>query len=98
MALTVFQSSTAKVFGIAFLALLMLIPLSQVQGLIGERNGLRNQAIATISQRWGEPQRIGGPMLYIPRRIRVDTDKGVVIRNDGRDVVLPDRLEIHGTL
>jgi len=98
MALTLFQSSTAKVFGIAFLALLMFIPLAQVQGLIGERSGLREQAVATIAQRWGEPQRIGGPMLYIPRRIRADTDKGVVIRDDGRDVVLPDRLEIHGTL
>ena len=97
--MAIFQSITFKVFGIAFLALLMLIPLEQVQGLIGERNGMRNQAIATIAQRWGAAQRVGGPMLYIPRRVRVQSEKGgIVIADDGRDVVLPDRLEIHADL
>ncbi|HZW51966.1 MAG TPA: inner membrane CreD family protein, partial [Rudaea sp.] len=96
--MVLFQSITFKVFGIAFLALLMLVPLAQVQGLIAERNGMRDSAIATIAQRWGEPQRIGGPLLYIPRRVRATTDKGVVVRDDGRDVVLPDRLKIQGVL
>jgi inner membrane protein len=96
--MALFQSITFKVFGIAFLALLMLIPLAQVQGLIGERNGMRDQAVATIAQRWGEPQRVGGPLLYIPRRVRVTTDKGIVVRDDGRDVVLPDRLRVQGRL
>jgi len=96
--MAIFQSITFKVFGIAFLALLMLIPLEQVQGLIGERNGMRNQAIATIAQRWGAAQRVGGPMLYIPRRVRTQSDKEFVITEDGRDVVLADRLEIRSKL
>jgi inner membrane protein len=96
--MALFQSITFKVFGIAFLALLMLIPLEQVQGLIGERNGMRNQAIATIAQRWGAAQRVGGPILYIPRRVRVESDQGIVVSDDGRDVLLPDRLEIRGAL
>jgi inner membrane protein len=96
--MAMFQSITFKVFGIALLALLMLIPLAQVQGLIGERNGMRDQAMATIGQRWGEPQRVGGPLLYVPRRVHVATEKGPVVRDDGRDVVLPDSLQIRATL
>lgn len=96
--MAIFQSITFKVLGIGLLALLMLIPLAQVEGLIRERNQMREQALASIAQRWGEPQRVGGPMLYVPRRCRVETDKGIVMRDDGRDVVLPERLEIHATL
>ena len=36
-----FQSITFKVLGVGVLALLMLIPLAEVQGLIGERLILR---------------------------------------------------------
>ena len=96
--MAIFQSITFKVLGIGVLALLMFIPLVQVEGLIRERNGMREQAVANIAQRWGERQRLGGPMLYIPRRARFESDKGVVVRDDGRDVVLPERLEIHATL
>jgi inner membrane protein len=92
------QSITFKVFGIAFLALLMLIPLAQVQGLIGERNGMRDAAVATIAQRWGGQQKVGGPLLYVPRRCREQTDKGIVVTDCGRDAVLADRLQFEGTL
>ena len=68
--MAMFQSITFKVFGIAFLALLMLIPLAQVQGLIGERNRLREQAVSSIAQRWGAVQSIGGPVIAIPKRVR----------------------------
>ena len=53
MALEMLHSSTFKVLGIGFLALLMLIPLAQVQGLIGERNTLRASAVSSIAQSWG---------------------------------------------
>ena len=66
-----FQSITFKVLGIGFLALLMLIPLGHVQGLIFERNGLREKALADIAQRWGAVQVLGGPVLAIPKRTRM---------------------------
>ena len=42
MSPTLFQSITFKVLGIGFLALLMLIPLAQVQSLIGELQQLHD--------------------------------------------------------
>jgi len=76
MAIAMFQSITFKVLGIGVLALLMLIPLAQVQGLIGERNRMRDQAVSSIAQRWGAVQDFGGPVLAIPKRVRVDTSNG----------------------
>ena len=97
MALTIFQSSTAKVLGIAFLALLMLIPLAEVNGLIGERNRLREQAVMNIAQRWGGVQVLGGPVLAIPKSVRTETAQGWVVQ-ETTEIVLADQLQIDGTL
>jgi len=95
MAFGALQSSTAKVFGIGFLALLMLIPLAQVQGLIGERSELHEHAVWTIAQGWGGKQQLGGPVLAIPKRARSTTTNGWV---DSTELLLPDQLDISGTL
>jgi len=97
MAISAMQSSTAKVLGIGFLALLMLIPLAQVQGLIGERSELRFHAIASIAQSWGREQHLGGPVLAIPKRVRVQTSNGWSTF-DSTEIVLPDTLDIRGSL
>ncbi|MGH8041415.1 MAG: cell envelope integrity protein CreD [Rudaea sp.] len=91
------HSTTFKVLGIGFLALLMLIPLAQVQGLIGERSTLRDSAIESIAASWGGRQQLGGPVLAIPKRVRVQTNTGWITR-DSTEIVLPDNLGIHGTL
>ena len=97
MALNLPQSITFKVLGIGFLALLMLIPLVQVQSLISERGGLRAQALADISQRWGAAQNVGGPVLAIPKRVRVATSNGWITQ-EHTEIVLADRLDIGGVL
>jgi inner membrane protein len=94
---SVFHSITFKVLGIGFLALLMLIPLAQVQGLIGERNGLRERTIATIAESWGGKQQIAGPVLAVPKTVRVQTGNGWITQ-ESTEIVLPDQLDIHGTL
>ena len=48
MAINALQSSTAKVLGIGFLALLMLIPLAQVQGLDSKQLSRANQVDARL--------------------------------------------------
>lgn len=55
-----------KAFGIGILALLMLVPLLQVNMLIGERQGLQTQAQQRIATGIGGAQRIAGPVLSIP--------------------------------
>jgi len=97
MANALFHSITFKVLGIGFLALLMLIPLAQVQGLIGERNGLSEHAVRTIAASWGGKQQLGGPVLAVPKRVRVQTSTGWVTQ-ESVEILLADRLDIRGTL
>jgi len=97
MPASVFHTITFKVLGIGFLALLMLIPLAQVQGLIGERNALRETALWSIASSWGGKQQLGGPVLAVPKRVRVQTGNGWLTQ-DSTEIVLADRLEIRGTL
>jgi inner membrane protein len=88
---------TFKVFGIAALALLMLIPLVQVNGLIGEREGRAREATQRIAERWGAQQLLGGPVLVVPVRRQVRTDKDWTWVEE-HEYVLADRLAIGGKL
>src|SRR5581483_844742 len=95
--MSVFHSITFKVFGIGFLALLMLIPLAEVQGLIGERNGLRERTIATIAQSYGGQQQVGGPVLAVPKTVRVQIGNSWTTQ-ESTTILLPDRLDVAGAL
>ena len=94
---TAFNSATFKVLAIGLLALLMLIPLAQVNGLVYERSQRADTATASIASRWGGEQVLGGPVLVIPVRQRVlrENKVEVIVVNE---VILPDRLMIGGPL
>ncbi|MEO7325562.1 MAG: cell envelope integrity protein CreD [Dokdonella sp.] len=86
-----------KVLGIAALALLLMIPLAQVNGLIGERQQRAVEATRQIADRWGAPQVVGGPVLVVPVRYRQQQEKGIVVV-DVSGYLLPDTLNIQATM
>lgn len=93
----IWQGPTGKVVGVGVLALLMLIPLFQVQWLVAERKDLREEAVANIAQGWGGRQVVGGLVLWVPTSRQVTVREGGVEREQVRnsaDVVLAD--EMHG--
>ncbi|MCW8806691.1 MAG: cell envelope integrity protein CreD [Rhodanobacter sp.] len=89
------QTVTAKVLGIGVLALLMTIPLWQVQSLVGERQQLRESAITQIAQGWGGSQVLGGPLLSVPtmQSVLMQENQPPQLRA-GRENVLPDVLSM----
>lgn len=91
------HSFTLKVLGIGALALIMLIPLLQVQGLVSERSSLRDQAVAQVASRWGEAQTVGGPILALTYPQRWKTDQGWTERTATR-LLLPAALDIEANL
>lgn len=91
------HSITLKVLGIGALALLMLIPLAQVQDLISERSGLRDQAVEAIASRWGAAQTVGGPVLTLPAPYQWTNEQGTHVGEDTA-VFLPDRLDVTASL
>lgn len=72
---SLFQSSTFKILGIGFLALLMSIPLSMVSSLRSERADRRLQAEQTIADAWGSATRVSGPIIAVPQRQLIREEK-----------------------
>jgi len=91
------QGATFKVLGIAALALVMLIPLAQVNDLVGEREGRAREATQKIAERWGAQQLVGAPVLVVPVRWQVQHDKEWTTVEE-TEYVLADRASIVGNL
>lgn len=91
------RSATARALGIGFLAVLMMIPLFQVQDLVRERRGLEFEARTKIAERWGGEQQVAGPVLVVPVR-RLARNGNETVEYDERHVLLPERLQIEGVL
>ena len=91
------QGATFKVLGIAALALMMLIPLAQVNSLVGEREGRAREATQKIAERWGAQQLVAAPVLVVPVRRQVQHDKEWTTVEE-RMYVLADRASVTGKL
>jgi inner membrane protein len=91
------QGVTFKVLGIALLALLMLIPLAQVNGLVGERESRAQEATRQIGARWGSAQTVGGPVLAVPVRCQRQRENAIVTVEE-TEFLLPDRVAVSTTL
>jgi inner membrane protein len=67
-----FESVSIKAAIIAALTLLMLWPLSRVQSLVSERQGLQAQAYEVIAEGFGGAQVLGAPILSVDTQERPD--------------------------
>jgi inner membrane protein len=82
-------AAAAKTIVIGLLALVLLVPVLMIQGLIGERQARRNEAVMNIAEGWGKRQSVAGPYLSVPyerhwTEIRRETIDGKLreIRNE----------------
>jgi inner membrane protein len=86
-------SVTGKVLFIAFLILVLLVPLGMIEGLVAERAQHYDAARDDIGRAWGRAQTIGGPILVIPfSYTRYINGQSVVAMDEL--YVLPQRLDI----
>ncbi len=90
------NSATFKFFAILLITLLLLIPGSEVESLIRERQLMQDSVVNEISDKWGNRQTLGGPFLTVPYR----TLENVGLANEKRVekilYVLPNELNISG--
>lgn len=99
-----------KIGLILAVGLLLQVPLEMVRALVAERKGLRDGVVADIGRSASEPQKIAGPVLYIPwtrRSVEATTitDDGGHTRTArkerierGHIALLPDTLAIEGAI
>lgn len=93
------NSLTFKLFIIAFLMLILLIPITMIQSIINERKILRDNAINDISSKWGGSQVLGGPIISIPYRENIKNNETGEIKSTLRYAhFLPEQLQIEGNV
>lgn len=92
----------AKLLVIGALVLLLLIPISQVESLVGERVNMRQTAAMRVAESWGGAQTTAGVLLAIPvETTRVIVEQSAAGRESQRTetdrnvlYVLPDTLSV----
>lgn len=95
------HSQTLRILSVGFLALLLQIPISMIDGLVSERQQRRNAAVGDVSSKWGNAQSLTGPALVVPYQHRwVEASGGSqVVRTETRHAIfLPEQLRIRGTM
>lgn len=92
------KSLNARLFVIGFLTLVLLIPSAFVGALVSERQSRRQEAIAEVGGRWGNPQIVTGPVLQVPYRKYLKDEKGETRTVVEHATFLPEALEIGGSL
>lgn len=88
------SSGILKFFLIGCLVLVLLIPLFRIFFLVEEREMRQQGARSEISQTWGEPQLIAGPVLSIPYRRLLQNEKGDFFYRQETLQVLPEELSM----
>jgi inner membrane protein len=93
------NSAIFKVAAIAFLALMLLIPVSMIDSLVMERKTRQLEALEEVSAKWGFEQQVVGPILAVPY-YTFDLNKDRERINMARKLVylLPEQLDISGTI
>lgn len=88
-----------KVAAIAFLTLVLLIPMSMIMSLVMERQTRQREATTEISSKWGYQQKITGPILTVPyQTYDLDKDQKRVNINKHFAYFLPESLIVNGKL
>jgi inner membrane protein len=88
------HSPVAKLLGIVFLILILLIPNAMVVSLINERSYLSTQANDQVAGTWGLKQSVKGPILAIPYYVADPTTK---VLTEQMAYILPSALDIKAT-
>ena len=90
-------SKSIKAVVIAFLILLLLIPMFMIEDMISERGRTQTDAIAEVGQKWSLAQTITGPYINLKYPITQE-DNGAKKVTMGNVTLLPDELSIDGQL
>jgi inner membrane protein len=101
------RSVLIKLGVIGFLMFLLMFPLMQINGVIRERQSLRDQVLQDIARSSSYSQRVNGPLVVVPYKktvrewkINPKTDARYQEESEitGQLYFLPERFKLNGTL
>lgn len=88
------QSLTLKIILLAFMGLLLLVPLEMIKSIIKERLQTSEKVRKEISFQWAGEQTVSGPILNVPLRIfpsQKDAEPYISLFH-----IMPETLDIRG--
>ncbi len=96
------ESIMVKLLSIGFLMLILLIPSSWIDDIIGERQDRAVAVMAEVADKWSGSQTLTGPLLVIPYKVQEVIDRG----KEGKEVreyvqnafFLPESLQVSGKI
>lgn len=103
-------SRPARLVGVGILALILLIPLAMIDDVVRERHQTYRGVIDNIAGGWSGDQVLAGPILVVPFTEKLAVLDEVVTpggqarvsqrweKRDRTAVLLPDRLDLDGSL
>jgi inner membrane protein len=80
------------------LILVMLVPTIFILNLVSERQARQQEVAKEVSSKWSSAQTVTGPFLYLPYSYPVKDSKGNIDQVESHFWVLPDELQVNGTL
>lgn len=80
------------------LILAMLIPTLFISNLVSEREQRQKEVVQEVSNKWATAQTVTGPYLSIPYTVKEKDEKGKEIISAHRFFVLPDEINVNGTI
>jgi inner membrane protein len=92
------NSQLTRIIVICVLVLLLQVPTLMLQGLVSDRQSLRQSVIEEITQSWGRQQTLSGPRLTVPYVKQSQKADGKIQRTLLKGTFLPDELSIKGNL
>jgi inner membrane protein len=78
------EATPVKLFVLALLVLVLLIPLGRIGWLVDERASRLAEVGAEVAGTWGGAQTISGPVLALPYRYEVLIEQEEVVGDDGK--------------
>ena len=92
------NSITAKAATIGILVLVMLIPVSMIEGIVHDRSTNRAVAERDIMQAWGHAQTVAGPVLVLPYSTVRSLKYGMSSIWEGEAIILPESLNANASI
>lgn len=96
------NSTGVKLFVLGFMLLILLIPLSQIEWLMHERQERSEAAMLEVSDKWSRSQTLAGPILALPYTVLQETttadNRRITIKELRHAYFLPENLSVEGTV
>jgi inner membrane protein len=92
------HSAIGRLAVMALLTLFLMVPMTMVDSLVGERTARRDEAAKEVGESWGGAQTVSGPLLVVPYTQTWTDERGRPQSVNGQAYFLPAEVRVDAVL